>query len=220
MKFLSVVVVFTVSLACAQASPAFANSEKLLQECNATYPVQQYSNLKIWDLISSGVGVQLSGVEKCFLLCLFRRDVAFDENVNLRNGKASAYVKDLLKGYPDIAKYKDVLMAQIFQITRSAKSIDDKCERAYVAHHHIILTIAMLQMTAGIEYLHTKDMSKENDYFKFVDDLINEEETWESMKSNTSTTAFCKLDKSIHTTNIHHYRIWHKNSTETLCQLK
>ncbi|XP_065211216.1 uncharacterized protein LOC135839217 isoform X3 [Planococcus citri] len=208
MKFLSVVVVFTVSLACAQASPAFANSEKLLQECNATYPVQQYSNLKIWDLISSGVGVQLSGVEKCFLLCLFRRDVAFDENVNLRNGKASAYVKDLLKGYPDIAKYKDVLMAQIFQITRSAKSYDDKCERAFVIHHQIALTVFTLRIAKSIE-----ETSQQLEQFKFFDDLINDEAAWESMKGDTSTRPFCKLRKSMKTLRPTTHAVSHKPPT-------
>ncbi|XP_065211209.1 uncharacterized protein LOC135839217 isoform X1 [Planococcus citri] len=220
MKSLSVVLVLIISLACTRASPGLWGTGKEPREkCNVTYRVQKFSDLKIWQNVHGGVDVQLNSAEKCFLYCLLRKDRFFDDNGYLRNG--SAYLKALLNYYGSpIVKYRNLLAAQIFQIARSAKSIDDKCERAYVAHHHIILTIAMLQMTAGIEYLHTKDMSKENDYFKFVDDLINEEETWESMKSNTSTTAFCKLDKSIHTTNIHHYRIWHKNSTETLCQLK
>ncbi|XP_065211217.1 uncharacterized protein LOC135839218 [Planococcus citri] len=230
MKFLSVVLVFAISLACAQADPALQHSEKLLQECNATYPVQQYSHLTIWLSISRGVGVQLSAAEKCFLLCLFRKYDVFDDNGNLRNG--SAYVRKLLSAYPDIAKYRDVLMAQIFQIARSAKSFDDKCERAFVIHHQITLTVFTLRIARSIENVtHIKDEttsinaieSRENidqqtsqqleQNLKFFDALINDEATWGSMKGKVSTTPFCKVAKSMITLGPNYYAMTHTPPT-------
>ncbi|XP_065211224.1 uncharacterized protein LOC135839222 [Planococcus citri] len=228
MKSLSVVLVFIISLACARAAPGYSPSKETFQKCKAAYTFKQDPDYKIWTSIYGGVGVQLTYEEKCFLHCILQKDNYFDDNGNLRHG--SKYIKDLLNSYPDIAKYVDVLMSQIFQIARSVKSFNDKCERAFTIYHQIHLTIITLRMARSIENVtHIKDRtfntvesgnsvgretSKQlRQYFGFFDGLINNEATWETMKGDTSTTPFCKVAKSMKIMQPGAFAISHKPET-------
>ncbi|XP_065211202.1 uncharacterized protein LOC135839211 [Planococcus citri] len=228
MKSLSVVLVLTISLACARATPGFADTKEGMQECNPSNTFQRNPHLKILDLITTGANVQLKHAEKCFLLCLLQRSNQFDKNGYLRNG--AAYVKELLDLYKEIAKYSDILMAQIFHIARLARSFNDKCETAFVMYHHISMAILALRTARGIEDItHTKHKivnivestqiadqqttQQLEQYFEFFDTLINDEATWENKTNNTSTMPFCQLQKSMKTTRPTTFSISHKPST-------
>ncbi|XP_065211205.1 uncharacterized protein LOC135839215 [Planococcus citri] len=228
MKSMSVVLVFSISLACARADPAITSLEAI-KKCGGWNLGLTPLN-EVWNFIAYGEDVKLSREQKCVLHCHMQEADFFNDNGYLRNG--SAYVKALIHDIPSLGKYSDVLMAQIFQVARTARSIEDKCERAFVVYQQISWTITTLRIARGIEKVtHTKDTcisvntveggqsddqetsKKLEQYFEFFDALINDEATWESMKGNATTRPFCKVAESMKILEPKRSSISHRSST-------
>ncbi|XP_065210353.1 uncharacterized protein LOC135838592 [Planococcus citri] len=159
MKSLSIALLFTLSIAFALASPAPdaaaaavpEKEQKATTECNATNPVQQNPREKIAVVVATGQKAQFSHEEKCFLNCFLQKVGFFDENSNIKNG--SGLIKYTVKQAPELAKYSDVLIAQIFQISRSTKHFEDKCQKAFVVYHQFAQGVFTLAVAEGLQSL-------------------------------------------------------------------
>ncbi|XP_065211182.1 uncharacterized protein LOC135839198 isoform X2 [Planococcus citri] len=231
MKFLSVALVYTFWLACALAGPGLYWSTKEIQRC-INISGQENPEMKIWRSIIGGTRVEPSREEKCSLNCRLQNNEFFDHDGNLRNG--SEYFRKLLEQFPTIVKHSDVLMAQVFQTVRSAKAINDKCERAFVIHTEIDWSIQTLRMASGIgnvtgikdntinilenrQNLDQEISQQREQYFGFFDALTSEEAKWWSEGFNISASAFCKLSKAMKTLNWKYNSIWHSSPSTAGC---
>ncbi|WP_272686984.1 pheromone/general odorant binding protein [Providencia sp. PROV051] len=145
------VLALSLGLASATASPSQieAKDDQALRECNVTNPVQRNPRLVVAQGIATGDRIKLSKEEKCFLLCFLQKVRLLNENAGIRN--ASGLIKYTLGQAPEIAKYSDVLIATLFQIDRSTKGFDDKCQKAFVVYHQFGQSIFTLAIADGLQ---------------------------------------------------------------------
>ncbi|XP_065210317.1 uncharacterized protein LOC135838567 [Planococcus citri] len=127
--------------------------DKFTKECNVTNPVtRDPRDLIVWSLLN-GARINLTQDEKCNLHCFLQKAKFVDENGNLLGTGLLNYT---LKSIPEIAQYSDVLIAQIFQLRRSTKNMDnaDKCKKAFINYHQFgrnIFTLAIAKSLPGAE---------------------------------------------------------------------
>ncbi|WP_272536927.1 pheromone/general odorant binding protein [Providencia sp. PROV218] len=157
MKFFSIGSIISFSLlalSLAAPSPFQATEEKALQECNATNPVQRNIRQVISFGIAIGEKIKLTQEEKCHLLCFLQKVGFFDENANVRGQRL---VNFTLEQSPILAQYSDVIISQVFQLVRSTKGYEDKCQKAFVAYHQFnqgifeLFVAGALQTVTGVK---------------------------------------------------------------------
>ncbi|XP_065210354.1 uncharacterized protein LOC135838593 [Planococcus citri] len=154
MNSLTVAFIFSLSLAFALDAPSSTpkpseKEAKAIQECNATIPVKRNPREVIERNITGGLEVKLDQDEKCFLNCYLQKVGFLDQNSNIRNGKR--LVNFTIRQDPKILNYSDVLIAQIFQISRSTKSINENCQKAFVIYHQFAQGIFTSELAYNLQ---------------------------------------------------------------------
>ncbi|XP_065210302.1 uncharacterized protein LOC135838552 [Planococcus citri] len=153
MNSFAVTLAFTLSLAIAFAAPSspvqtLSKADQALQECNATTSVKRDPRVVIFSSITTGDLAKFSHEEKCFLNCFIQKLGMFDENSNIRG---QALVNFTIRETPELAKYSDVIIAQVFQLARMTQGIDDKCQKAFVAFHQFATNVFTLQIADELQ---------------------------------------------------------------------
>ncbi|XP_065210309.1 uncharacterized protein LOC135838559 [Planococcus citri] len=153
MNSFSFIFVFGLTLALAFAAGSSSNPEerrtKAAQECNATIPVSRNARDQVDKSVVFGGRANLTHEEKCFLNCVLQKVNFLDANSNIKN--ASGLVKFAIKDTPELANYSDIFIAQIFQISRSTKAIEDKCQKAFVIYHQFLQGTFSLAIASGLQ---------------------------------------------------------------------
>ncbi|XP_065210313.1 uncharacterized protein LOC135838562 [Planococcus citri] len=166
MNSLQIVLVFSLSITFAFADPPSQSQspvvledkdKKATEECNATIPVQRHTRTVLGSAIATGSTFRLTQDEKCFLNCFLQKVGFLDANTSsIRNGPG--LVNYTLRHSPELVKYSDVLIAQIFQINRVTRGFTDNCFKAYLIYHQFAQNIFVLAIADGLQsYSGVKD---------------------------------------------------------------
>ncbi|XP_065210303.1 uncharacterized protein LOC135838553 [Planococcus citri] len=190
--------VFLLSITFVFAVPAAVSSDTVNKTrqasdgCNATKAIQQ-----IILSIAAGQRVKLTEEDKCHVNCFLKAVRFFDENSDLRG---QGLVNATLRQYPEAAKYSDVLIAKVFQLSRSTKGYDDKCQKAFVAFHQYATSIFELAIASDIE----KATGVKNEIVDYVEngkpisqDLVKKLELLTGALDKISTSMAQELQKEV-----------------------
>lgn len=144
--------VFTASLGLAFAatiSPAKVLEDIYLKQCNDSDPVPRNPRDVVARGIASGERIKLTPHEKCVLFCYLKKVNFLNEDADIRD--VVRLTNHTLQQLPELAKYSDVLIAHIFQISRSLKEFYDKCQQAFVAYHQYGQAVFVLGMAESLQ---------------------------------------------------------------------